>query len=94
MEPKRIPNQIDDPAILMFWSQDEFIPIVVVLTFGFFSGWLTTSFLAAWLALKAFRRLRDGNPRGYFFHWFWWIGIGGAKKARTIHNPFVREFRP
>lgn len=93
MSAKRIPTQIDEPAILMFWSQDEFIPITVVLVFGFWSNWLTTSFFFAWAALKAYRRLRDGNPRGFFFHWIWWTGIGGAKNARIIHNPYIREFR-
>lgn len=93
MEPKRIPNTIDEPPIFMFWSADEFVPLTAVLSMGFMSGWLTTSALVAWVVLKLYRKLRDGNPPGYAMHAAWWFGVGGPKSSRTIHNPYIREFR-
>ena len=94
MTQKQIPTAIDDPAILLFWSQDEFIPVVTVVAMGFWSGWVGVSLLISLGVLKYYRRLRDGNPRGYFFHWAWWIGVGGTKDSFSIHNPYIREFRP
>jgi conjugal transfer pilus assembly protein TraL len=93
MQAKRIPNTIDEPPIFLFWSADEFIPLTSVLSLGFMSGWLTTSALVAWVVLKFYRKLRDGNPPGHAMHAAWWAGVGGIKNSRTIHNPYIREFR-
>ena len=92
MSNKPIPTVIDQPPIYIFWSQDEFIPVVAVLSAGFFFGWLLTAAVISFVVLRFYRKIRDSHPRGYFFHWTWWIGIGGARNSFSIHNPFIRKF--
>lgn len=94
---ERIPNQIDEPMMFLMWSSDEFIPATAILGVGMFTGYLTISILVAWVAVKFYRRKRDGNHRGFLLHWAYWTGIvNGAAggKAFSVKNPYLRKFIP
>lgn len=91
-----IPNQIDEPMMFLMWSSDEFVPAAAIVGIGVFTGYLTVSFLVAWVAVKAYRRKRDGHNRDFLLHWAYWAGLvsGADKKSHSIKNPFTRKYIP
>lgn len=93
---EKIPNRIDEPMMFLMWSSDEFVPAAAIMGVGMFTGYLTVSIFVAWIAVKFYRRKRDGNHRDYLRHWFYWNGlIGGAgKKSTSVKNAFIRKYIP
>lgn len=61
-----------------------------------FTGYLTISMLVAWVAVKAYRRKRDGHNRDFLLHWAYWAGVvsGPKGKSHSIKNPFIRNYIP
>lgn len=88
-----IPQMVDEPPHLLFWQADEVAPIALGLVFGMFTGYAAVCTLIGLLMTRWYRKYRDDHPDGYIVHMMYWmVGISGAGKAKTIPNPFIREF--
>jgi conjugal transfer pilus assembly protein TraL len=90
---QRIPNYVNDPNIMLLWTVDELIPVLTMITIGFFSDNLTISLVCSWGFLKYYRKHRDAHHRGYLKHWVYWQGLMPIK-SRVMENPFVKRLIP
>ena len=93
MSPTPIPKYIDDPPHLLLWSADEFVPLALALLVGIFLDQKLICLAAGLLAVRFYRRYRDGRPDGLPLHALYWLGLYPSK-AFTIPNPFIRRFYP
>lgn len=89
----KIPTHIDDPDVFLVWSSDEFVPAIALIGVGIMTNQLSLMFLVTFLAVKLYRRHRDGHPNGYILHWLYSIGIFGSE-TRTIRNPYCKDYQP
>jgi len=87
-----IPQYVDDPPHLLFWQADEVAPIGIGLVLGMFTGYAAVFTIGGILLTRWYRKYRDDHPDGFMAHMIYWgTGVAGAK-ARTVPNPFIREF--
>lgn len=86
-----LPRYVDDPPHLLLWSADEIAPLAIGLVVGVMLSQALIFTLIGLVLTKAYARYRDGKPDGYFLHVLYWIGALPTS-ARTIPNPFAREF--
>lgn len=93
MEPVKIPRTINDPPNVLLWTTDELAPIMIGLIAGIFSGNLLIGLVLGGVVTSLYKRFRDGRPDGYLLHLLYWIGVLPAK-ARTVKNPFAKQFLP
>jgi conjugal transfer pilus assembly protein TraL len=87
----QIPTRIDDPMQALFWTVDEFIPFSIIAGIGFATGNLTICILLAMIAVKLYRKYREGRPQNFILHWLYWYGIIPFK-SQTFRNPFIRKY--
>lgn len=88
-----IPTHIDEPIHILLWQWDEVLPIAVGLIFGI---WVSAPILgiAAGVILKrSYVKVRDGKPRGYFFHKLRESGLIPAKAGKhSMMQSLVKEY--
>lgn len=82
-----IPRGIDEPPLMLLWPLDEFIFIVVLFGIGIMLKKLMICIGIIWISMKIYRKFRDGNPNGYFFHWLYSLGLIFSK-SHLFTNPF------
>lgn len=91
-KPELIPRNADDGMMILLWSADELLPGILVFLVGILIQQKLLCFVLAILAVRWFRKMKEGRPDGFLFHSLYWIGLVGAGKARSFQNPFVREY--
>lgn len=94
MKPVRIPRRIDEPPYLLMWPIDEILPILMGLAVGIFIGSVFWTLLLGWLISKAYKKKKESNPDGFFFHIFYWYTGLSFNKLRTMINPFIKRLFP
>ena len=93
MHPLPLPESIDDPITLLLWRADEFVPMALVLMAGMLVGQVLASLLIGLITVKCYRKYRDTRPDGHVLHALYWVGCLNSR-ARSIPNPFIRQFLP
>ncbi len=93
MEPVEIPQMIDDPPHVLLWSAEELAPVVLGLAIGLVMGAPLMLSAAGFAVTHVYRRFRDNRPDGMMLHFIYWMGLVPSK-ARTVVNPYEREFLP
>lgn len=104
MEQKRIiiPERQDDSIQILFWSIEEFMPVMFGLTFGLFLGGIKNIALClggGLLIAYLYRRTTLNNLPGLMLHLMYRYGIpvGGKQKnapTRSFINPFIKRLFP
>lgn len=93
MKPVRIPRRVDDPPHLLLWSADELVPMLLGLVIGIVIQKALICFLIGLAVTKLYARFRDNHPDGFLLHIIYWCGFLHTK-ARSMKNPFVRQYLP
>lgn len=93
MKSLKMPRNLDDQIMVLFWSADELLPGFAIFIVGVLINQKLICFLFAWAITKIFRKMKEGRPDGFLLHFIYWWGIMGAK-SRTFPNPFIREYLP
>jgi conjugal transfer pilus assembly protein TraL len=93
MQPIPIPRHVDEPVTLLVWRADEFVPFFLVITFGMLLGQLLPALLAAFFAVRLYRRFRDLQPDGVMVDALRAYGLlpGGGY---SFPNPWILRFYP
>ncbi|MGI9295061.1 MAG: type IV conjugative transfer system protein TraL [Pseudomonadales bacterium] len=92
MQQLYMPRNLDDQFMVFFWSADELLPGFAVFVVGVLINQKLICLLIALLVTKFFRKMKEGHPDGFLLHALYWIGLIGDKQARTLPNPFKREY--
>ncbi|HGM7876883.1 TPA: type IV conjugative transfer system protein TraL [Pseudomonas aeruginosa] len=93
MNPIDIPQLVDEPPHVLFWQSDEVAPIGIGLVFGMFTGYAAIATIGGFLLARWYRKYRDDHPDGFMAHMiYWYVGVAGTSSARSIPNPFIREY--
>ena len=91
MRPVYMPRHLDEPMTVLMWPADEMIPIIACLSVGILIQQKLICLIIGIVAMRFFRKMKEGNPDGYLLHALYWHGfVGGG--ARTMPNPFIREY--
>lgn len=91
MKPLPMPRHLDDPMMVLMWSADELMPAVTLLLVGVGIDQKLICLVLAVVATKAFRKIKEGRPDGFMFHWCYWVGVLNGK-GKTMPNPHIREY--
>ena len=91
MRPLYMPRHLDEPMTVLMWPADEIIPIIACLSVGILIQQKLICLIIGIVAMRFFRKMKEGNPDGYLLHALYWVGLIKGK-ARTMPNPFIREF--
>lgn len=93
-QPIRIPRTAGEPPHFLLWTVDDVGPVGIGLFAGVMSGQTIVCLLLGLVGAYIYRRFRDGNPDGFLLHFLYWIGLPVTKTARSMPNPYIREFLP
>lgn len=63
-----IPDLVDEMDHFLIWQADDIIIMGVGLIIGIAVGSPAFGFVLGFLIKNKYVKMRDGNPRGYFFH--------------------------
>lgn len=85
-----IPRYVDRPPQILFWTADEFVPVVSVVMLGMLSGLFAPSLVVAILLSLFLRKSRGERLDGYSMHFMWWAGLLPVR-CRAPGNPFARR---
>jgi len=85
----KVPQGVDAPPQFLLWQADELIPPLAGLIFGVAIGQVLICTALGLLLVNTYRKLRDGQPDGFVFHYLYWHGIGQSK-GYSLVNPYVR----
>ena len=91
MKAIEMPRNLDDPFIVLFWSADELLPGFLMIIVGVLIDQKLLAILAAVALTKVFRKMKEGHPDGFLLHLIYWFGVINLK-ARTLPNPYIREY--
>lgn len=91
MRPLFMPRHLDEPMTVFLWPADEIIPVLACLAVGILINQKLICLIIGIIAMKFFRKMKEGNPDGYMLHALYWSGLMTGK-ARTMPNPFIREY--
>jgi conjugal transfer pilus assembly protein TraL len=89
----KIPNLIDEPPYLLLWRADEFIPVMVGLSFGMMIDKKVVLTSIGLVVAYAYRKYRDNTPDGYLLHLLYKSGFLPAN-GRSMINPFITRLFP
>lgn len=93
MQPLFMPRHLDDQMTVLMWPADEMLPVFACLIVGVLINQKLICLGIGLVAMRFFRKMKEGNPDGYLLHALYWTGLI-AGKARTLPNPYIREFLP
>lgn len=85
----KIPQGVDAPPQFLLWQADELIAPLAGMVFGVVIGQVLLCTFGGLLLVNTYRKLRDGQPDGFVFHYLYWRGFGYSK-GYSLVNPFVR----
>ena len=91
MQALYMPRHLDEPMTVLMWPADEVIPVIAALSVGVLIEQKLICVIIGMVAMRFFRKMKEGNPDGYLLHALYWSGLIKGK-ARTMPNPFIREF--
>ena len=91
MHPLYMPRYLDEPMTVLMWPADEVIPVIACLSVGILIQQKLICVVIGIVAMRFFRKMKEGNPDGYLLHALYWAGLIKGN-ARTLPNPFIREF--
>lgn len=89
----RIPRHVDLPQLILAWTIDEILPLVVLLVVGIVTDWFVSCLALGIALLTLVRRFRESKPDGYLLYWLYWHGLLPLRARSTI-NPFQRRIDP
>jgi conjugal transfer pilus assembly protein TraL len=89
----RIPRHVDLPQLILAWTIDEILPVLVLLVVGIVTDYFFTCLALGVGLLTLVRRFRESKPDGYLLYWLYWHGLLPLT-ARTAINPFQRRIDP
>lgn len=93
MEPVQQPIYLDEPIQILLWSIDEVVPIISGLVIGVAISQAFICLLLGVAMTHFYRRFRDNHAASYLQHLFYRWGFSFSK-ARTVTNPFIRNWTP
>ena len=93
MQPLFMPRHLDDQMTILMWPADEMLPVFACLIVGVLIDQKLICLGIGLVAMRFFRKMKEGNPDGYLLHALYWTGLVTGK-ARTLPNPYIREFLP
>lgn len=79
----KIPRYIDSQPQILWWELDEIIVLIMCLIVGIITRQLTYFLLGGFVATYFITKLKTGKSEGYFFHWFYWIGMPSFQFRRV-----------
>lgn len=86
-----IPQLVDAPLQILIWEIDELAPFFVMMMMGMVLERLFIFLILGYLAIKYYRRFRDGRPDGIMYHALYWSGVI-SPRGRTVRNSFERLY--
>ncbi|NGZ66611.1 type IV conjugative transfer system protein TraL [Vibrio aestuarianus subsp. cardii] len=89
-----IPDLLDDQIHYLIWQLDEIITIVIGLMAGIVIGSPILGVVLGYVAMRQYRKIRDGKPRGYLFHRVRDLGFAVDKMDRysAMQPPLVDKY--
>jgi conjugal transfer pilus assembly protein TraL len=89
-----IPNHMDDPQQILFWEFDELILLSFLFGLGIVVNFLGVLLLAGLVGIKFYRKFKDRQAQGFFFHaLYWYAGIGAVETLPSVRPlPFIRRY--
>jgi conjugal transfer pilus assembly protein TraL len=93
-KPISIPDLVDEPIHFLIWQIDEIATIAVGLIVGIIINSPMLGFVIGYIAKVQYCKIRDGKPRGYFFHRLRDIGFQLEKPDHhsSMQPPLVKKF--
>ncbi|MCY3731834.1 MAG: type IV conjugative transfer system protein TraL [Rhodospirillaceae bacterium] len=91
MQPLFMPRHLDDQMTILVWPADEMLPVFAWLIVGVLINQKLICLGIGILAMRFFRKMKEGHPDGYLLHALYWTGLVTGK-VRTLPNPYIREF--
>lgn len=92
MKPLLMPQHLDDPLMVLFWSADELLPGFAIFLVGVLIEQKIVCLAIAIAVTRLFRRLKEGNPDGFLLHLAYWSGLTSSRGVRTLPNALVRQY--
>ncbi len=92
MKPLRMPRNLDDELVILFWSADELVPAAVIFIVGVLIAQKLICLAVALIITRLFRRLKEGRPDGFLLHLGYWYGVIGGGRGYSMPNAFIGEF--
>lgn len=89
----RIPRHVDLPQLILAWTIDEILPVLVLLVVGIATDWFFSCLALGIALMQLVRRFRESKPDGYLLHWLYWHGLLPLR-TRSAINPFQRRIDP
>ena len=93
MQAIELPRSIDDPPNVLLWTVDEIVRVTLGVIIGILADNLLFFTVVGAGVTSVYKRFRDGRPDGYLLHLIYWAGFLRCG-ARTIPNPYCREYLP
>lgn len=91
MQPVPFPRYADAPNMILLWTTEEAMPVLIGIVIGVINGSLILPLLIGVGITTMFRRFRETKPDGHILHLLYWHGL---MKAQGAPNPFLRWIYP
>jgi len=69
----KCPKYLNRPVQVLWWEADEFAIVVIFFTLALMFGYVFWLFL--FLGPYIYSKLKKKNPRGFFKHLLWFLGL-------------------
>ncbi len=81
MNPIRMPNHVDDPMMILFWSTREANLFIIGTFVGYLLGSLAVGMLIGFFLIWGYRKFEDGTLEGAGVAAFYWLGFPMYSKS-------------
>ena len=88
------PRGIDDPHIVLLWTIDEMVILMIFFLVGFILDHAVIGGIAGFIAMRQFMKFNAGKQDGILIHDTYWAGLLPTKKNSHFKNPFIRKWFP
>lgn len=83
----KMPCTADEPTHFLVWQWDETLPVCLGLMLGIMFGSPIIGMIIGYAFKGKYIKLRDGKPRGYFFHRIREAGFSFEKNDKPSSMP-------
>lgn len=88
-----IPQGVDEPVPILFWSPQDFMTALMGVGIGILLDSLLLGVFLGWAVLKLGKRLRRGAKRGATIHFLWGLGLNlDPSMLRNFPDPTKNEY--
>lgn len=75
MNPVRMPNHVDDPLMILFWSTKEANLFIIGTFVGYLLGSLGVGMIVGLALIWVYRKFEDGSVEGAGSATLYWFGL-------------------